>query len=241
MESDQKKKRGKHRLQMAYDVLLTLGVPLCAAYIALAVFCSRAVDSMWLWAAFMVLAAGYWLAVFCLGLANIVQSFGKYREGDASFCVNAMLVLKYGLVVFFVVNFVVILLGFLLVGLAALVGSRGTIIFAIPLWLPVLAAAVVFWVAFTWLVMLPGSFYGIQVIRFSRREGKLSGRMSAVHGILQFLFLTDVLDALYLAVRKWGMGKKSSVVIGGLYVFVVAAMAAGIVYLRMVLNVPAAP
>ena len=37
-------------------------------------------------------------------------------------------------------------------------------------------------------------------------------------GILQFLFLTDVLDAMYLAAGKWGRGKKSSVLVALVYV-----------------------
>ena len=37
-------------------------------------------------------------------------------------------------------------------------------------------------------------------------------------GILQFLFPTDVLDAMYLAAGKWGRGKKSSVLVALVYV-----------------------
>ena len=50
-------------------------------------------------------------------------------------------------------------------------------------------------------------------------------------GFLQFVFLADVLDAMYLAVRKWGRGKKSSVVIGVLYIAAVAALIWGAMYL----------
>lgn len=228
-----KNKWKEYRLQIAYDVLLTLGFPLAVVYMVFIAWSSQFIDAKWTWGLFFVLAAGYWIAVFCLGAVNLIQSFRRYREGDALFCVNAMLALKYGLVIFFIVNYVTILLGFLIVGIVALVGSRGTIIFAFPYWLPVLFAAIGFYEFLTWLFMLPGSFYGIQVIRFSRREGKISAGMMVIHGILQFVFLADVLDALYLAVRKWGMGKKSSLVVGGLYVLAVSAMAAGILWLRM--------
>ena len=65
-------------------------------------------------------------------------------------------------------------------------------------------------------------FYGIQVIRITYREKKTGIGAAVWHGILQFVFLADVLDAMYLAVKKWGMGKKSSVVIGFLYVLMLA-------------------
>lgn len=46
------------------------------------------------------------------------------------------------------------------------------------------------------------------VLRESVRAGKISGGAAVIHGILQFLFLADVLDAMYLAAGKWGRGKK---------------------------------
>ena len=53
--------------------------------------------------------------------------------------------------------------------------------------------------------------------------------MAVLHGILQFMFLADVLDAMYLAVKKWGMGKKSSVVIAVLYVLMLGGIIWGAV------------
>ena len=43
------------------------------------------------------------------------------------------------------------------------------------------------------------------------------------------MFLADVLDAMYLAVKKWGMGKKSSVVIAVLYVLMLGGIIWGAV------------
>jgi len=60
------------------------------------------------------------------------------------------------------------------------------------------------------------------------REGLLLSSGSAysiavVHTVFQFFFLFDVLDAMYLATEKWGRGKKSSVIIGCVYLFAVFA------------------
>ena len=142
-----------------------------------------------------------------------------------------MLLHKYGLVIFFVVNFIVMFLFYFVVTFGSLVGTRGLALFAAPVLLPWLTAAVVFTVSATWLAIVPGAFYGIQVIRFTLREKKTGYAAAVLHGFLQFVFVADVLDAMYLAVRKWGRGKKSSAVIGILYIVAVAAVIWGVVYL----------
>ncbi len=229
MEPKEKSGWKGYGLQIFYDVLLMIGVFSCVLYLFLTVMSLAA--GTWLWGLLLAFAAFYLAAVFCLGIANIIQSFGKHRRDDVLFCVNAMLILKYGLVIFFIVNFVLILAGFLFTGLIALVASRGTIIFAFPLWIPAILAGAGVCAFLTWLAMLPGAFYGIQVIRFSLREGKISGKEALLHGVLQFVFLADVLDARYLAVKKWDMGKKSSRVVVGLYVLGIVVLAAGILFL----------
>ena len=92
-----------------------------------------------------------------------------------------------------------------------------------PVLLPWLIVAVVFSVGATWLAILPGSFYGIQVIRMTYKSGKIGFAEAVVHTVFQFFFLFDVLDAMYLATEKWGRGKKSSVIIGCVYLFAVFA------------------
>ena len=57
--------------------------------------------------------------------------------------------------------------------MAVLVGSRGAAIIFAPVLLPWLIVAVVFSVGATWLAILPGSFYGIQVIRMTYKSGKI--------------------------------------------------------------------
>ena len=110
-----------------------------------------------------------------------------------------------------------------------LIGTKGLVLFAAPVLLPWLIAAIAFNVFASWLAIVPGAVYGVQVIRFTVK-GKKTGIGAAIwHGLLQFLFLTDVLDAMYLAVKKWGMGKRSSIVIMILYVLVLAGIVWGVV------------
>ena len=120
-------------------------------------------------------------------------------------------------------GFLVLVIYYFFVSMAVLVGSRGAAIIFAPVLLPWLIAAVVFSAVATWLAILPGSFYGIQVIRMTYKSGKIGFAEAVVHTVFQFFFLFDVLDAMYLATGKWGRGKKSSAIIGCVYLFVVFA------------------
>ncbi len=212
-----------YKLAAAYDLLLTFGVPLNIMALFLSGMSTEILSGKQAVGFYGIMAYLYWATVVILGVMNIVQSFRKHKEGDDKYCMNALLILKYGLVLFYVVNYV----GTVFVLLIMFVASRGLIIFAFP----VVIFYVLMNVAATWLIMIPGSFYGIQVIRFGVKQKKVSGTAAVLHGILQFLFLADVLDTLYLAVKKWGMGKKSSAVVGGLYIFTALAMFATILYI----------
>ena len=115
----------------------------------------------------------YWGLVAAVGIINIGQSFEIYRTGNPIECVNRMLIHKYGLVVFYCVNFLVLFIYYFFISMAVLVGSRGAAIIFAPVLLPWLIAAVVFSAVATWLAILPGSFYGIQVIRMTYKSGKI--------------------------------------------------------------------
>ena len=230
----------KYTLSITYVILLTLCVPLVCLYIWLLTVLPIPWDALTAWAdtfcrgllvflLFLLPIGIYWLTVLILGVLDLVRSFKVYKTGDAAGCVNGMLIHKYGLVIFFAVNFIVMFLFYFILTLGTLVGTRGLALFAAPVLLPWLAASVAFSVFASWLAIVPGAFYGIQVIRITYREKKTGIGAAIWHGILQFVFLADVLDAMYLAVKKWGMGKKSSVVIGFLYVLMLAGIIWGAV------------
>lgn len=205
--------KSAYALPIAYDVLLTAGFPLALAYFIFCGFTGRYLPHQLLLAGFFVFVLLYLMASFTLGVLNIAQSFRKYAQGADVYCLNAMLVLKYGLVIYFVLNFVVYAFFVLLVVAA----SRGTILFAVPLY-PAIGAIFFLIIGGTWVGLLPGAFYGLHTVRFARAQGKLSSKAAILHSILQFIFLLDVLDALYLSVKLWGRGKKSAIVVGILYV-----------------------
>lgn len=232
----------KYALSIAYVILLTLCVPFVCLYIWLLTVLPIPWELLSTWAdslgrgvlvflLFLFPVGLYWIAVFILGVANIIKSFKIYRSGDAAGCVNGMLIHKYGLVIFFIANFVVMFLFYFILTFGTLVGTRGLAVFAAPVLLPWLVAAIAFTVFASWLAIVPGAVYGIQVIRFTVKGKKMGLGAAIWHGILQFMFLADVLDAMYLAVRKWDKGKKSSVAIVIVYVLALAAIIWGTVYL----------
>lgn len=227
----------KHTLSIAYVILLTLCLPLACLW-AWSLSFPFPWDALDQWADtipkglfvmfIQFLPVGiYGLAVLILGILNIVRSFRVYQSGDVTGCINGMLIHKYGLVFFFVVNFIVLAFFYLALSLGLLIGSRGLMIIFAPITLPWLIAALGFTVFASWLALIPGTFYGIQVIRFTLREKKTSAGAAVWHGVLQFIFLADVLDAMYLAVKKWGRGKKSSVAVAAVY----AVSLAGIIWM----------
>ena len=88
----------------------------------------------------------------------------------------------------------------------------------IPLMLPIMSVMIFFTVIGFWLTILPGSFYALQVIRMTYKAGKISLGTAILHGILQLFFLADVLSAMYLAAVKWKRARKSSIVVGIVYI-----------------------
>lgn len=232
----------KYSLSITYVLLLTMCVPLACLYVWLLFILPIPWESLMDWAdtfgkgilvifVFLLPVIVYWIAVVVLGVANIVKSFKIYQSGDVDGCVNRMLIIKYGLVIFFIINFIAMSSWYLISTVTVLMGTRGLAIFAAPVLLPLLVGSIVFTVFATWLAIVPGAFYSIQVIRFTVREKKIGIGAAVWHGILQFVFVADVLDTMYLAVKKWGRGKKSSVVIGVLYLLSLAAVTGMVIYL----------
>lgn len=226
MESQDMENRKSRKSTFLYVILLTLCVPLAYVYLILVTGLLDKIQEGHIGLTLMIVFLPllfYWGLVAVVGIINIGQSFKIYKTGNPIECVNRMLIHKYGLVVFFCVNFLVLFIYYFFISMAMLVGSRGAAIIFAPVLLPWLIVAVVFSVGATWLAILPGSFYGIQVIRMTYKSGKIGFAEAVVHTVFQFFFLFDVLDAMYLATEKWGRGKKSSAIIGCVYLFAVFA------------------
>lgn len=225
-----------YRLSVSYVVLLTLFIPVTLLWFGLAgakiaFSADDTPDFGHIFGGYFLFALFYFLVLLALGISDIIHSFRACKKKDLFFCLNVMLIHKYGLVPFFFVNFIISVLLTAAPLLISLIASRGTILFAFPVVLPGVLFLFAVPVFFTWLALIPGAFWGIQVVRLSRRQGKCGGKEAVLHMFLQFLFLVDVLDAMYLAVRTWGRGKKSSALIAVLYLLLAAGIPAFFLYL----------
>jgi len=150
MELKRIKKRS-HILQISYTILATLCVPLNLLYFAFIssmmseTMSENAIENALanLSAVYFILSAIYVAALIILAILNITQSFQACHEKEALFCINGMLILKYGMVIFFVVNFLSIALMLFGISAGGLIISRGTLILAAPVLLPFLFAVII--------------------------------------------------------------------------------------------------
>lgn len=215
-------KKSADKLAIAYVITLSLIPVLTLANLA---FQNHVLDAIPYNASTLVTLRGFFLsnlptiiyilALYILGILNIWKSFSSYEEGDSTVLLNRMLIHKYGLVVFFLFSFITLFILYFFAGTVLTFMTGGLII---PVMLLIMSVMVFFTVIAFWLLILPGSFYALQVILMTYKTGKISLGTAILHGILQFFFLTDVLSAMYLAAVKWGRAKKSSIIVGIVYI-----------------------
>lgn len=210
-------KKESHAPQIFYIVLLSMQVPFNLIYMWTALVKLEIKTAVIMYVA---IAALFFTVVGILGIVNVVKGFRAYRSDDQEYCLRAMLKLKYGMVPFFILNF----LGMSTLTFLAVVASRGMVLLMFPL--PIIFVAM--GVIATWFAMLPGSIYAVWVACFAVKEEKITRAQLVVHIILQLLFLTDVLDAAYLAVRHFHRGKKGAIVVITLYLLTVALCVTGL-------------
>lgn len=211
-------KKSADKLAIAYVIILSL-IPVLA--LPNLIFQSHVLDAIPYDASALTTELGFFLSnlpaiiyimlLYILGILNIWKSFSSYEEGDSTALINRMLIHKYGLVAFFLYDFILLFTLYFFAG-AALTFMTGGLI--IPLMLPIMSVMIFFTVIGFWLTILPGSFYALQVIRMTYKAGKISLGTA----ILQLFFLADVLSAMYLTAVKWKRAKKSSIVVGIVYI-----------------------
>jgi hypothetical protein len=190
------------KLCIGYVLLLCAQVPVAVFSISTFFANPLGLSGVSLVAPYGLLALIYSLAVLGLGCKLIADSFLIYKAHNVQDCLRCLMVLKYGMVPYFIVNFLWLSLwAFIL-----LIATRGTVLVVAP----ILLFTAMF---FTWLVLLPGGFYGLQVVRLTKKEGNLSRLGCLVHGILQFCFFLDVLDCAYLVAWKWKRGKLAAILV----------------------------
>ncbi|MBR1853884.1 MAG: hypothetical protein IJ794_12210 [Lachnospiraceae bacterium] len=195
-------KTGKNRLPTIYIGLTTFLAAFGFLWVLLVIGADLVVEPMekmgagavgyWVFDVFLlrgmpILLLGTIVACIIVGIANVVCAFRNYRRAT-ELCIRNLKLLKFGMIPCFVVNFI----WMLCLGFGVAVASS---LFGLAWFVPVAVIA-------TWLYLLPGAFYGVQVVRIMRnRQGRGAG-WCIFNGLLQFCFVLDVIDAAYLT-NEW--------------------------------------
>jgi len=109
-------KKSADKLAIAYVIILSL-IPVLA--LPNLIFQSHVLDAIPYDASALTTELGFFLSnlpaiiyimvLYILGILNIWKSFSSYEEGDSTALINRMLIHKYGLVAFFLYDFILLL------------------------------------------------------------------------------------------------------------------------------------
>lgn len=128
---------------------------------------------------------------FIFAIFNIINTYRLYKNKEFNNLRKCMKILKFGSIPYFVVNFLIYSLLFLLFFAA----SRGIIIFTpIPIIfiIPIL---------FTYVTTVFTSCYGIGFVAMIKKEAKMGTGKLILHVLLQLCFILDVLDTIILLMK----------------------------------------
>lgn len=131
--------------------------------------------------------------IIILGICNIVVTAIFTKPKNRLMMLNAMVLVKYAMIPFFIIGGFVILCTFL--------SSFIPVPFMIFLG-PFLTAGEA---VIGWLILVFEAPYTIAYLRLSVKAGRRSKVMAVLHGILQFFFTVDVIDVMILTwkERRW--------------------------------------
>lgn len=133
------------------------------------------------------------LITFIIGAAIILTSFFIYSPDNSVNYKCIMLTVKLALIPAFVINFI---FNFILI-----LGSGIVLSFIMGLLGPAFSAFIGIMIfAVTYVVMICPSFYTIAFLRTLHKQKRIPTWQFILHIILQFIFVADVIDALYLGV-----------------------------------------
>jgi hypothetical protein len=229
----------EYKLPIIYDVLLTV---MPAVFLLGTFIYNRIAETDWfmgltmqvqnLWYNVLVFLPMILIliAAMILGVRMIIEAVHHYQDHDELYCLNAMLIIKYGLMIHFIV-LAIIMFNIMTLGYFALsVATAGIGFFTLPFFIMLIPAVAVI----VFLEMIPGSVYGVAVALFTREKEQWGIPVTLLHCILQFVYIADVLDALYLSVAKWGRGKKSAIFTAVVYLI---ALICSILLIRYIVDV----
>lgn len=153
------------------------------------------------------------------GILNIVVSIVFCKPENRIMMLNAAVLVKYTMIPFFVIGGIVVILSFFL--------SFIPVPFMIFLG-PMIATI---GVVGGWIILVFESPYVISYLHLSSKTKIRPSFMTILHILLQFFFLIDVLDVMFLTLRE---GKWKKITIG---IVLLSAICIAILLIRIVLGI----
>lgn len=127
----------------------------------------------------MFILALVWFAVSAASCVIKARQYCKHREIGSLMSMADKI--KFGCVPFFIINFILWLIGFAIL----MVATRGILLFSLPVTLPVL-------VGITYILMLITSWFTANAIMLAQKSGCLQKTIGIYGMIAQFIFVADV-------------------------------------------------
>lgn len=134
----------------------------------------------------------FWLPVI-IGIVIFVASIKCCKPGNRIVLLNAAVLIKYGLIPFFIINqclsVILLLFTFIPVPFMIFVGPTGFLILSVV----------------GWFVLALGAPVTISYLCVTAKEKLRSKGMVVLHSLLQYFFVADVIDLMILTLkeRKW--------------------------------------
>lgn len=160
------------------------------------IFMSSSNSSIGGWKLLVVLCATVISSILSVifGVRNIMNTYRLCKNNEYNSLRKYMKVLKFGSVPYFIINFIVYFLIFLIF----FMGTRGMIIFTpIPL-------IFIFIIFFTYLAVIFTSSYGIGFLVIVKKEKGIKLGSIIFHILFQLCFVLDVVDTMVILIKYKG-------------------------------------
>ena len=139
------------------------------------------------------------LLPFIMGVVNLITVLTVGRKWTRKTLLNCTLIIKYGLIPFYLIT----------------IGVTVAALFPLPL-MALLGLVTIVFLIFGYGILLGASPYALAYIIKSCKEGKHSKIVAILSGICQFLFSFDVISIMILTIKEKHLVKTTICVFGGM-------------------------
>ena len=130
----------------------------------------------------------WFIAYFVLSVINIISIALDYRNNNLEHIFQKMKRIKINLIPFWIINFIC----YLPMSAILLVAGHGFGFIIVPVF-----------VFLSYTVLIVTSIFSILYLLKLRQNNILSKKQFIMHTILQLIFVTDIIDTIYI-IKKWG-------------------------------------